>query len=33
MMKEEITSINRTFRAVGPLIGNALKSGQLFACR
>ncbi len=30
MMKEEITSISRTLQAVGPLIGNALKSGQLF---
>ena len=29
-MKEEITSISRTLQAVGPLIGNALKSGQLF---
>ncbi len=29
-MKEKITSISRTLRAVGPLIGNALKSGQLF---
>ena len=30
MMKEEITNIIRTFEAVGPVLGNALKSGQLF---
>jgi len=30
MMKEEITNIIRTFEAVGPILGNALKSGQLF---
>ena len=29
-MKEEITNIIRTFQAVGPILGNALKSGQLF---
>ena len=29
-MKEEITNMIRTFKAVGPLLGNALKSGQLF---
>jgi putative CocE/NonD family hydrolase len=29
-MKEKIKSISRTLQAVGPLIGNALKSGQLF---
>ena len=29
-MKEKITSISRILQAVGPLIGNALKSGQLF---
>ncbi len=29
-MKEEITNIIRTFEAVGRLLGNALKSGQLF---
>jgi hypothetical protein len=29
-MKEEITDIIRTFQAVGPILGNALKSGQLF---
>jgi putative CocE/NonD family hydrolase len=29
-MKEEITNIIRTFKAVGPILGNALKSGQLF---
>ena len=30
MMKEEITNIIRTFEALGPILGNALKSGQLF---
>jgi predicted acyl esterase len=30
MMKEEITNIIRTAEAVGPILGNALKSGQLF---
>jgi len=29
-MKEEITNIIRTLQAVGPLVGNALKSGRLF---
>jgi len=29
-MKEEITNIIHTFEAVGPILGNALKSGQLF---
>ena len=29
-MKDEITNIIRTFEAVGPILGNALKSGQLF---
>ena len=29
-MNEKITSISRILQAVGPLIGNALKSGQLF---
>ena len=29
-MKEEITNIITTFEAVGPILGNALKSGQLF---
>lgn len=29
-MKEELREIIRTFEAVGPLVGNALKSGQLF---
>ena len=28
-MEEKITNIIRTFEAVGPLVGNALKSGQL----
>jgi len=30
MMKEELAEIVRTFEAVGPLVGNAVKSGQLF---
>ena len=30
MMKEELENIIRTFEAVGPLLGNATKSGQLF---
>jgi len=30
LMKEEITNIIRTFEAVGPILGHALKSGQLF---
>ncbi len=29
-MEEELKNIVRTFEAVGPLVGNALKSGQLF---
>ena len=29
-MKEELANIVRTFEAVGPLVGNAVKSGQLF---
>jgi len=29
MMEEEIKNIIRTFEAVGPLVGNAVKSGQL----
>jgi len=29
-MKEKITNIIRTFKAVGPILGNALKSGQFF---
>ena len=31
MMKEELAEIVRTFEAVGPLVGNAVKSGQLFS--
>jgi hypothetical protein len=27
-MKEEFTEIVRTFEAVGPLVGNAVKSGH-----
>ena len=30
MMKKEFTNIIRTFEAVGPVLGNALKSGQFF---
>jgi hypothetical protein len=30
MMIEELAEIVRTFEAVGPLLGNAVKSGQLF---
>ena len=30
MRKEEITNIIRTLQAVGPLVGNALTSSQLF---
>ena len=30
-MKEELRNIVRTFEAVGPLVGNAVKSGQLFS--
>lgn len=29
-MKEELAEIVRPFKAVGPLVGNAVKSGQLF---
>ena len=29
-MKEEIIRLFRTLQAVSPLVGNALKSGQLF---
>jgi hypothetical protein len=29
LMKEEITTIIRTFAAVGPILGHALKSDQL----
>ena len=29
-MKEEIENIVKTFEAVGPMVGNAVKSGQLF---
>ena len=29
-MKKDIKNIIRTFEAVGPRVGNALKSGQLF---
>ncbi len=30
MMKEKILNMIRTFQAVGPILGKALKSGQLF---
>jgi hypothetical protein len=33
IMKEKITSISRILHAVVPLLGNALKSGQLFRPR
>ena len=29
-MNEEIQNIIKTFKAVGPIVGNAVKSGQLF---
>jgi len=29
-MKDEINNILRTLQAVGPILGNALRSGQLF---
>jgi putative CocE/NonD family hydrolase len=29
-VKEKLTNMIRTFKAVGPILGNALKSGQLF---
>ncbi len=29
-MQEELTNLVRTFEALGPLVGNAVKSGQLF---
>ena len=32
-MKEEIANLVRTFEALGPVVGNALKSGQLFKPR
>ena len=28
-MKEELANLVRTFEALGPLVGNAVKSGQL----
>jgi hypothetical protein len=31
MMNEKFTKMIRTFQAVGPILGNALKSGQLFS--
>ena len=30
MVKEKIENMVQTFEAVGPILGNALKSGQLF---
>ena len=30
-MKEMFVSLSRTLRAIGPLVGNAIKSGQLFS--
>ena len=32
-MKEELANLVRTFEALGPLVGNAVKSGQLFKPR
>jgi hypothetical protein len=29
-MKEELANLMHTFEALGPLVGNAVKSGQLF---
>jgi hypothetical protein len=29
MMHEELTNLVLTFKALGPLVGNAVKSGQL----
>lgn len=33
MMEEELSNLVRTFEALGPVVGNALKSGQLFKPR
>jgi len=33
MIKEELTNLMRTFEALGPLVGNAVKSGQLLKPR
>ena len=29
-MKEELANLLHTFEALGPLVGNAVRSGQLF---
>jgi hypothetical protein len=33
MMKEELNNLVKTFEALGPIVGNALKSDQLFKPR
>ena len=33
MMDEKLANLVRTFEALGPIVGNALKSGQLFKPR
>lgn len=33
MIKKELANLMRTFEALGPLVGNAVKSGQLFKPR
>jgi hypothetical protein len=32
-MNEELENLTRTFKALGPIVGNAVKSGQLFKPR
>ena len=32
-MKEELANLVHTFEALGPIVGNAVKSGQLFKPR
>lgn len=32
-MKEELANLVRTFEALGPIVGNAVKSGQLIKPR
>ena len=32
-MKEELANLARTFEALGPIVGHAVKSGQLFKPR
>ena len=33
MMREELANLVRTFAALGPIVGNAVKSGQLYKPR